>query len=411
MRPLARALFIPFILAAIIMPLHADTDPTFEEQSQGEIRRGEDTAVSGEQRARQRFERAAVKVEPSLQGDPARAQVYVDFFPSQFLNDPRLFPFSVTAAPQPDGTIALSGYVGFPENHDTLRQFLGALQLEISEDSIEVLPSENLGPLKFAFINTTAAPYYAQPDESSERVTVGLLGEPVFLLRRQDNDYYLAMGNEGYIGNIHADNIVTVAADDFDAMMAKRRARVDRDVSTPDGRTLPAGAILFLQEPAASGLAANVTLPDGATVPVARDALTLLADTPPDIETALATAHRLMGTPYLWGGRSSEGIDCSGLVQTSFRTVGISLPRDSNQQALVGTLTGTRWHRSAMQRGDLVFFIGRTGTIVHTGIYLGDGKYIEAAGPGVQITSLKPGDENYSERRDRTFVFSKRVIE
>jgi len=402
-----------FIACAAMMPLPADPESTANEDSQpgGEIRRGEDTAVSWDQRARNRLERAAAKVEPSLEGNPARAQDYVDFFPSEFINDTRLFAYNVEASPQDDGTIALSGHVAFRENHDTLRQFLAALRLEISDDQIEVLPSENLGAQKFGFVNVAAAPYWGEPREGSERVTVGLLGEPVFLLRRMDDGFLLAMGNEGYVGHIHESNVVRLEADEFDAMMQKRRARISRDVTGRDGRTIPAGAILFMDEPAASGVAANVTLPDGTTVSVPRDAMVLLPDTPVDIETALETAHRMMGTPYLWGGRSSEGIDCSGLVQVSFRTVGISLPRDSSQQAIVGTLTGTRWHRGAMQRGDMVFFVGRWGTVSHTGIYLGNGRYIEAAGPGVQITSLNPDDEDYNERRDRTFVFAKRVIE
>jgi hypothetical protein len=410
---LAVALFATFLMAAT-MPIHADVashNPASPEEAEGEIRRGEDTAQSWEERGRGRLRSAAAKIEPSLKGDPARAQEYVDYFPKEFLNDRRLFPYKVTATAQPEGTIALSGYVGYSENLDTLLQFLESLGLQISENTIEVLPSANLGEEQFAFVNVTAAAYYAGPSERSERVTVGLLGDPIFLLRAETDGYFLGMGNEGYVGHIHESNIVRVDADTFDTRMSERRVRLLRDEKAPDGKVIPTGAIVFLEEAETSDGRVLVRLPDNTRTALPKETVTIRSDTPAATEAALAAAHRLLGTPYVWGGRSLEGIDCSGLVQTSFRSVGFSLARDSDQQALAGALTGTRWHRGAMQRGDTVYFVGRWGTISHTGIYLGDGKYIEAAGPGVQITSLKAGDENYSERRDRTFVFSKRLIE
>jgi cell wall-associated NlpC family hydrolase len=398
-------------MAGAAAPGWAEVNPTSPEEAEGEIRRGENTAQSWEQRAQARLQQSAVKIEPTLSGHPGRAQAYIDFFPTEFLDDPRQFPFKVEATEQQDGTVALTGYVGFEENRTTLLQFLGVLGVQIGDETIEVLPSANLGEEKFGFVSVTAAPYWAEPREGSERVTVGLMGDPVFLLRAEKDGFLLAMGNEGYVGHIHESNIVRTNAEGFDARNGERRARLLRNETTAEGTVLPAGAILFLEEEQTADGMVAVVLPTGGRVHLPPDAVAIAHDTPGATEAALATAHTLMGTPYVWGGRSLEGIDCSGLVQTSFRTVGISLPRDSDQQALVGTLTGTRWHRGSMQRGDAVYFVGRWGTISHTGIYLGDGQYIEAAGPGVQITSLREGDENYSERRARTFVFSKRFIE
>jgi len=132
------------------------------------------------------------------------------------------------------------------------------------------------------------------------------------------------------------------------------------------------------------------------------------------IETAIAAAEKLLGTKYVWGGRSPQGIDCSGLVHTAFRAAGVSMPRDADQQSLVGTLIGTRWHRSALRRGDVLFFLGRRGTISHTGIYLGDGKFIEAASPVVTISELeKPREGRDGQVRSRGdgICFAKRVFE
>ena len=75
----------------------------------------------------------------------------------------------------------------------------------------------------------------------------------------------------------------------------------------------------------------------------------------------VAVAERFLGVPYLWGGRSSLGIDCSGLVQVSLAAAGIAAPRDSDmQEAELGEEVGD-WGTSGLERGDLVFWKGHVG--------------------------------------------------
>ena len=88
------------------------------------------------------------------------------------------------------------------------------------------------------------------------------------------------------------------------------------------------------------------------------------------IKTRLKLARRMIGTPYLWGGNSSKGNDCSGFTQNIFEASGIQLPRDARQQAFHGNeiIPNNTW--SNIQPGDLLFF-GKEDRVTHVGMSLG----------------------------------------
>ncbi|USI99894.1 C40 family peptidase [Xanthomonas prunicola] len=123
------------------------------------------------------------------------------------------------------------------------------------------------------------------------------------------------------------------------------------------------------------------------------------------VQVILQRAMALLGTPYVWGGESTEGFDCSGLVGYVFKTaLGIDLPRVSRDIARDESAELIK-DPSALKAGDLVFF-GKRGRIDHVGLVVGDGKFLHAPSRGkdVRVDSLASG--YWSEK----FIQARRVL-
>ena len=111
-------------------------------------------------------------------------------------------------------------------------------------------------------------------------------------------------------------------------------------------------------------------------------------------ETIKKTALEFLGTPYVWGGRSSYGFDCSGFIQTIFKFCGIFLPRDSKDQFLIQELIQNNIKDNKV--GDLLFF-AENDKINHIAISFGESQFIHSSG-FVKINSLDQSDNSFDEK-------------
>lgn len=293
------------------------------------------------------------------------------------------------------------------------------------EDHVDVLPDPDLGENRWGIVNISVANLRARPQHTAELVTQATLGTPVKLLKRQGG-FFLVQIPDGYVAWIDNGGVYEVSETRLPEFeKAKRVIYLDQSgvaYEKPDTGSLPvsdlvSGNILeFLDEQ--NGFF-RVVFPDGREAYVAASEAQLLDSwldqLNPTGESLVQTARGLMGLPYLWGGTSSKGVDCSGFTKSIYFLNGILLPRDADQQARAGLLVDDQGDFSRLKPGDLLFF-GRAGSntsderIVHVGMWIGDNRFIHSSGR-VRVSSTNPSDPDYDAYNVGRYLFSKRVLE
>jgi gamma-D-glutamyl-L-lysine dipeptidyl-peptidase len=293
------------------------------------------------------------------------------------------------------------------------------------EDHIEMLPSDKLGDKKFGVINLSVANIRSKPDHPAELATQSILGTPIKILKKGEDGYYLVQTPDNYISWLDDDGFTFMSEAQWKEWKSSPKiiytkeygfSYTDADLNSQTVSDLVAGNLLkIIGEDSDFYL---VNYPDGRVAYIKKDEAKLFNDwynaLNPTGESILKTAYRFMGIPYLWGGTSTKGMDCSGFTKTVYYLNGIVLQRDASQQVNNGELVDTKDGWQNLKSGDLLFFgrkadENRKERVTHVAIYIGDGDFIHAAGK-VRINSFNPEKTYYSDYRKSGFIRAKRIL-
>ncbi len=233
--------------------------------------------------------------------------------------------------------------------------------------------------MEYAVCQVAIAPLRAHPSDKSEMVSQMLFGETVEVHESKDNWQQVLCSWDGYIGWVDSKQLKRLTPSEYDAYgdhQTINLSLVEGLMAADHFIPLTMGAVL----PAYDGL--RCALGDQSfqfSGPVVSPGQQQLSS-----DWVVKIARRYLHAPYLWGGRSPFGIDCSGLTQMVFKMTGIRLLRDAAQQATQGRLVD---FMEQCQAGDLAFFDNAKGVITHVGIILPDCHVIHASGK-VRIDKL-----------------------
>ena len=237
--------------------------------------------------------------------------------------------------------------------------------------------------MTYGICNLTAIAMRKEARHASEMVSQLLYNE-MYTVLDSTKEWVLIQTEDGpstdsetypYQGWIQTKQFCEIGEEEFNTLKGKTPYLINKPVVQYNGLLLTMGTPLYEPHP---------------------DAVLMPTEFHPDL--FVDYAKRLLGAPYLWGGRMAMGLDCSGLTKVCARLAGIVLPRDASQQVKCGDLV---YFLQETQPGDLAFFGDEDGHITHVGIVMGNEQIIHCSGQ-VRIDFLDQSGIFNKEKNEHT---------
>lgn len=234
-----------------------------------------------------------------------------------------------------------------------------------------------------AIVRTALAPVRSHPENRAEQVSEEPLGSVLAVIEEAE-EWAFCRGEDGYEGWVNKGGLILRESEEAEAWWddadGTPALSLDAVVADDTGRQLvrlPWGARIAVNQAVAQ-------LPDGRSGRLAEGRWVAWEDLgaayPQEGAAVVATASEWMGVPYVWGGRTRWGADCSGFVQAVYRLHGFLLPRDSYQQAEIGEPIDAGPKYEGIEPGDLLYFRGReSAKVVHVAFSMGGSAIFHAA--------------------------------
>lgn len=226
----------------------------------------------------------------------------------------------------------------------------------------------------FGFCHLSVIPVRSSASDLADMTTQLLFGDVFEILESQDNWLHINNAFDDYQGWIDNKQQLPIGFEEFQKFKSA-------DYTNKSG-----GLIYANNEPlnlvSASSFYSNKTFSIGNYT--FKTEIELIKNTKKNLNSIALIAKSFLNAPYLWGGKTLYGIDCSGFSQNVYKLAGIKLKRDASEQANQGETLG---FLGEAKTGDLLFFDNEEGKIIHVGIFLGDSKIIHASGK-VRIDSI-----------------------
>jgi len=333
----------------------------------------------------------------------------------EYAPEPRTAIFEVRVDLREDGFAFTGVTTEAGAADELLRRALALVAPDAVADEVVRLPDPILGQAVWAVVRACVAPVHLAPDVRATQTSQYVLGSRLQLLLHTGR-WYRVRGEDGYIGWV---NRGYLAPGDEAWAHAWESAAGGQAAVSLGAELVDEGGAVVARLPWGARVASDGNgrcfLPDGRAAALATGELVpvleLRSRFPSAGEAIVASARRWLGAPYLWGGVTMGGVDCSGFVQAVNRLHGVPLPRDAELQVAVGARVQPGDDFRHLRPGDLLFFTEVPGRITHVGLSTGGAGLIHSAlsNGGVAANRLT-GEAELEPALRRMFVEARRVL-